>query len=778
MRITGTSIQKQNVNRGYEMADRIVILSDGTGNAASSVWRTNVWRIFQSLVLEGDEQAAKYDDGVGTSSFLPLAILGGVFGWGLKRNILDAYKFVCRNYEDNTKLYLFGFSRGAFTVRVLTAFMLEQGLVEADSESELDALARKAYRAYRANGYHSIGRIEVPFRALRDVFVRLRDALTGGKAYDPTKNTKISKIEFVGVWDTVAAYGLPVDEMTRGVSNWIWPLELPNRVLSDDVNFARHAICLDDERTTFHPVLWTEMSTGTQTAGGADTDSGTIPTSTEKERLVQVWFAGMHSNVGGGYPDDALAFVPLYWMLNEAKKHGLTFKSEPECDPDTTKWVKAAQDKDGRLYDSRAGLGGYYRYGPRKMADLCDDRWEGVKITLPKIHESVFGRIDSGSNAYAPIGLVERYATVTSDGHIVPPHSNSFETPAQAKARVAAQERVWNYVWLRRLAYFATLAATFHIVAFWMFHERVIEHEFDNPIRIVSETVRLVEAFLPRSVVHWWTDYYAANPEWFVGGIAILVVLLSIGSSLEGRIKDAMRLVWNSRGSISPVPKNPVHNTILSIRNNEAYKWVIRFGRMQLLPAFFALAFVWIGFSATSHLIFNLADSAGAFCTGSSSTRPVDLGISQPSSRTFTTNEICFPTGLSVKRGFRYEILIEKGSPWADADAPSTPNGYLISSRSFWSQLPLMAGWGLKRVLFRPYFRLLARVGERGTSETFLDPRLVPGAPTETYRATFVAERSGEVFLYVNDAVLGLPWLNDLFYGNNKGTAKISMNVL
>jgi uncharacterized protein (DUF2235 family) len=66
MRITGTSIQNQNVNRGYEMADRIVILSDGTGNAASSVWRTNVWRIFQSLVLEGDEQAAKYDDGVGT----------------------------------------------------------------------------------------------------------------------------------------------------------------------------------------------------------------------------------------------------------------------------------------------------------------------------------------------------------------------------------------------------------------------------------------------------------------------------------------------------------------------------------------------------------------------------------------------------------------------------------------------------------------------------------------------------------------------------------------
>src|ERR1700732_4673842 len=120
---------------------RIILLSDGTGNSASKVWKSNVWRVFESLDLRGSEQVAFYDDGVGTSSFLPLAILGGVFGWGLKRNILDAYKFVCRNYEDNTKLYLFGFSRGAFTVRVLTAFMLEQGLVEADSESELDALA-------------------------------------------------------------------------------------------------------------------------------------------------------------------------------------------------------------------------------------------------------------------------------------------------------------------------------------------------------------------------------------------------------------------------------------------------------------------------------------------------------------------------------------------------------------------------------------------------------------------------------------------------------------
>lgn len=217
---------------------KIIILSDGTGNAASSVWRTNVWRIFQSLDLQGNTQAAKYDDGVGTSKFIPLAILGGAFGYGLKRNILDAYKFICRNYdhESDSKIYLFGFSRGAFTVRTLAALILDQGLIVADTESELHDGAVKAYRAYRAEGYHSIWRIEVPFRALRDyVLVRLWDRLRGNKPYAEITRKPVPAIEFIGIWDTVAAYGLPIDEMTRGISNWVWPLELPNRILSPKV---------------------------------------------------------------------------------------------------------------------------------------------------------------------------------------------------------------------------------------------------------------------------------------------------------------------------------------------------------------------------------------------------------------------------------------------------------------------------------------------------------------------------------------------------------------
>src|SRR3954467_3465737 len=121
------------------MSKRIILLSDGTGNSASKVWKSNVWRIFESLDLRNNDQVAFYDDGVGTSSFKPLAILGGVFGYGLKRNIIEAYKFICRNYDhtNGSKIYLFGFSRGAFTARVLADFMLQQGLVVANTEAEL-----------------------------------------------------------------------------------------------------------------------------------------------------------------------------------------------------------------------------------------------------------------------------------------------------------------------------------------------------------------------------------------------------------------------------------------------------------------------------------------------------------------------------------------------------------------------------------------------------------------------------------------------------------------
>jgi uncharacterized protein (DUF2235 family) len=749
---------------------KIIILSDGTGNAASSVWRTNVWRIFQALDLRSNGQAAKYDDGVGTSSFVPLAILGGAFGFGLKRNILDAYKFVCRNYDhqNHSKIYLFGFSRGAFTVRVLAALILQQGLIVADTEGELHDGAVKAYRAYRARGYHSIWGIEKLFRAIRDyMVVPALDLLKGNKSYSQISRKEVPAIEFIGVWDTVAAYGLPMDEMTRGISNWVWPLELPNRILSPRVKCARHALALDDERTTFHPVLWTEEG-----------ESGTLaPSTIDNERLVQVWFVGMHANVGGGYPDDAVSFVPLTWLVEESIKHGLVFKAAPFADPDSVKLITSSQDKDGRLYDSRSGLGAYYRYGPRKVSDLCNDRAVGVSMPLPKIHESVFDRIDSGCNAYAPIGLPPQYLIVQRSGKLTSLGPTTFETPAGASARFIAQEKLWNFVWMRRIAYFATLGASLHLAAFWLFHDRIKEHEFESALRMVSELVRFIASFLPTSL-HWWTDWYAANPEWFTGGIIAVALLMLLGSSLSAKINDRMRILWRDRASPEPLSGLP-HNLIYAFRTSLVYQTILRVMKRHVLPLFLAIVMVWFAATLVSHFLFNAADSMGAFCNGTpmENLTPVNTGVDQLG-KSFETKAICAPTGLKVFAGRSYQITIAVTEPWEDAGRTATPAGFRTSTVELANRWKFRTAIFLRRILFRPWYRIIARVGEAGVDEYFLDPIPLPNTTPQAYKATFKASRSGELFLYVNDAVIGLPWVSDAFYSNNGGNATVKVKLL
>ncbi len=169
------------------MGRKITLLSDGTGNSSAKVWRTNVWRVFESLDLSGSGQVALYDDGVGTSSFKPAAILGGAFGFGLKRNVIDLYKFACRNWrDDDDEIFGFGFSRGAFTMRVVVGLILDQGLIRAGSEAELSQAAIAAYRNYRRKKYHTFWRFpEIIARALRDAFVWIRNAVTGANSSNP-----------------------------------------------------------------------------------------------------------------------------------------------------------------------------------------------------------------------------------------------------------------------------------------------------------------------------------------------------------------------------------------------------------------------------------------------------------------------------------------------------------------------------------------------------------------------------------------------------------------
>jgi uncharacterized protein (DUF2235 family) len=296
----------------------IVLFSDGTGNSSAQLFKTNVWRMYEAVDLgpgppDKRDQISYYDDGVGTSGFRPLAILGGAFGWGLKRNVLDIYRYACRNYREGDQLFGFGFSRGAFTMRLVIALIGSQGLVTSTSESELDRKSKLAYRAFRTAFLPR--RLQWPtklYRAARDGLGRAIDRVRGRKPYDPDDNRR-PEIRFVGVWDTVSAYGGPIAEITRAIDNWLFPLSMPDYELSNQVRCARHALALDDERDAFHPLLWDEVREQEMF------DRGEI----EADRLQQVWFTGMHADVGGGYPDESLSYVSLLWMMEEAENAGL-----------------------------------------------------------------------------------------------------------------------------------------------------------------------------------------------------------------------------------------------------------------------------------------------------------------------------------------------------------------------------------------------------------------------------------------------------------------------
>jgi hypothetical protein len=274
----------------------IILLSDGTGNSAAKLFRTNVWRFYQALDLSGTDQIARYDDGVGSSSFKPLAILGGAVGWGLKRNLLDLYMFLCRNYQAGDRIYCVGFSRGAFTIRMLIQFVLNQGLVaDFTSETDLRKQSRRLYGNFRREREHTPP-VKLLARAVRKIFydwpmsfmvsylsysrdkqlaklqrklektpenAKLQEKLNDLDQFNPQvlttiKVEQVPEIRFVGVWDTVDAYGLPVYELKKGIDTFIWSMSLEDRDLDQRITKACHALSIDDKRSTFHPLLWDE----------------------------------------------------------------------------------------------------------------------------------------------------------------------------------------------------------------------------------------------------------------------------------------------------------------------------------------------------------------------------------------------------------------------------------------------------------------------------------------------------------------------------------------
>ncbi len=625
---------------------------------------------------------------------------------------------------------------------MVVKLILSQGLVEyKNNEAELHRRAIAAYRAFRKANASTVWRIEKPFRFLRDLIARTQ--------YDFPRVT-VTKIKFLGLWDTVAAYGLPFEEMTRFYSRWIFPFEILDGNLHPDVARACHALSVDDERTTFHPQLWTEKDE-TKIAG-----KDTRIEFTNQERISQVWFAGVHSNVGGGYPDDSLAQVSLSWIMDEATKCELRFKKAPTAEPDARLAVKSAADKDGRLYDSRAGLGAYYRYGPRDIFELCNNPDSGVQIELPKIHHTVFDRVLSGATPYAPIGLPARYAVVNAEGRVLTQDAG-YEKSEQSERRLRHQILIWDSVWKRRLTYFATLLASAFLLLFPFFHRLPPSAETTSPLRPISDLVRLVGAFIPADLGGFWIEGYARNPSWFLIGMTALISCFLLSSRIEAKIADDMRLIWKASlsGTLSEAATT---SWATYIRTNPLYVRLRQTLQSFLIPALSALLLIYVFSTVTSHILFNFFDADGYICVEADSHSLRHLQVNETVDNiTFRPSALCQNTGIALEENAVYLIQFDSTATFRDGSIDAS-RGYTWLEVAQWHErIAKLLLVPLRREWFRPWFRVVARIGGRGSEETFLDPDFTD---QHWIDEKIHATREGELFLFVNDTVIGVPGSN------------------
>lgn len=313
---------------------RIVICSDGTWQSPESDNPTHLMRLARGIAPAGTggaRQVVYYDWGVGTEGD---SISGGATGAGLDKNIMDCYRFIVHNYAPGDALYFFGFSRGAYTVRSLGGFIRNCGILKRVHAGKIPA----AYELYRERGAASAPDAPKSKQFRRDHSV-----------------ADVSPIEFIGVWDTVGALGIPAPFLgTLNTGRYLFHDTQPSRI----IRHARHAVAIDERREDFLPSLWTAKE-------GID--------------LRQVWFAGVHTDIGGGYEDHALGDFAGQWMAREAAGCGLAFERH----------FPASLKPDHRAAMHNEYKGMYRILGRSKY-----------RAVEPLLHRSVKKRFDDAAVAY------------------------------------------------------------------------------------------------------------------------------------------------------------------------------------------------------------------------------------------------------------------------------------------------------------------------------------------------------------------------------------------
>jgi uncharacterized protein (DUF2235 family) len=282
------------------VSKQLIVCCDGTWQNINSIYPTNVAKLFQAIPVSSDNLVF-YGEGVGTGNWAD-RVFGGALGWGLDNNIQDAYRFLCSNYATGDRIYLFGFSRGAYTVRSLVGLIRAVGILPRLGIRHIP----KAYKAYQDAKSKPSNRRDLKLRETDEQLQKFRQDSV--REYGDDYHAEV-EITFLGCWDTVGALGIP-DQLP-----WL-PLDqiinrkyqFHNTKLSSKILHARHAVSIDENRKEFDV---TRME----------------PAENAVNQVNQVWFPGGHGCIGGGAKANSpLANAALLWMMDEVEALNLGLK--------------------------------------------------------------------------------------------------------------------------------------------------------------------------------------------------------------------------------------------------------------------------------------------------------------------------------------------------------------------------------------------------------------------------------------------------------------------
>ncbi|HKD22981.1 MAG TPA: DUF2235 domain-containing protein [Rhizomicrobium sp.] len=369
------------------MRKNIALFCDGTWQHLGQPTPTNVASLAHSVTpaekATGCPQVVFYDDGVGVAEgVLPEAtsLLGGGMGEGLDAKIAQAYQFLCLNYVPGDRIFIFGFSRGAYTARSVGGLLRKCWILRRDQVGFID----------EAMGHYRSGELDNPalVKFKQDhcypaqPFCDPRDPspVVAAEGIDPAA---YAHVQYVGVWDTVGSLGIPNALPFHNEVNAKYRFH--DESLSRFVVSARHAVSIDERRSTFSPTLWDNIADLNKNAGA---DRLTL----DKRPYQQVWFPGGHSGVGGGCDDGGLSKGPLIWIAEGAARAGLEWSDEA-----LTVFAKAAnalapfgEEPWSISKEIIALMGEADRAGPQNAEDISDaarSRWNdaGLKYRPPPI---------------------------------------------------------------------------------------------------------------------------------------------------------------------------------------------------------------------------------------------------------------------------------------------------------------------------------------------------------------------------------------------------------